>query len=47
MRKIYAKHRGPSLDRHTYFRSLLELQAELIKLQDWVDDLPPWNDSAW
>ena len=37
MRKIYAKHRGPSLDRHTYFRSLLELQAELIKLQDWVE----------
>jgi polyphosphate kinase 2 len=37
MRKIYAKHRGPTLDRLTYFRALLELQGELIKLQDWVE----------
>ena len=26
----------PSLDRRTYFRELLRLQAELVKLQDWV-----------
>ena len=26
----------PTLDRHTYFRELLRLQRELIKLQDWV-----------
>jgi polyphosphate kinase len=26
----------PMLDRHTYFRELLRLQRELIKLQDWV-----------
>src|SRR5580700_8565804 len=25
-----------SLDRHTYFKELLRLQKELIKLQDWV-----------
>jgi polyphosphate kinase 2 len=32
-------HREPhadALDRHTYFRELLRLQKELIKLQDWV-----------
>ncbi len=37
IRKIHARHRGPALDRHTYFRALLHLQAELIKLQDWVE----------
>ena len=37
IRKIHARHRGPTLDRHTYFRALLHLQAELIKLQDWVE----------
>lgn len=25
-----------TIDRHTYFRELLRLQAELVKLQDWV-----------
>ena len=29
------KHRS-TLDRRTYFRELLRLQAELVKLQDWV-----------
>jgi len=29
------KHR-PQIDRRTYFRELLRLQAELVKLQDWV-----------
>lgn len=36
IRKIYRQHRPPSLDRKTYFKSLLALQAELIKLQSWV-----------
>jgi polyphosphate kinase 2 len=36
LRRIY-KHKHPStLNRVTYFKSLLELQAELIKLHDWV-----------
>ena len=37
VRKIHAKHRERTLDRITYFRALLSLQAELIKLQDWVE----------
>lgn len=36
LRKIYKHKHPPSLDRATYFRALLTLQAELIKLQDWV-----------
>ena len=36
IRKIYRKHRPPSIDRRVYFRELLKLQAELIKLQSWV-----------
>lgn len=36
IRKIYNKAHPDSLDRATYFRNLLRLQAELIKLQDWV-----------
>ena len=35
LRKVRAE-RPPSLDRRIYFRALLELQGELIKLQDWV-----------
>src|SRR6478609_6495361 len=27
---------GPSVDRRLYFRELLRLQGELVKLQDWV-----------
>ena len=26
----------PTVDRHTYFKELLRLQKELVKLQDWV-----------
>ena len=26
----------PALDRHLYFKELLRLQGELVKLQDWV-----------
>jgi polyphosphate kinase 2 len=37
VRKVPARHRAPTMDRHTYFRELLSLQAELIKLQDWVE----------
>jgi polyphosphate kinase 2 (PPK2 family) len=36
LRKIYKKRHPQTLDRATYFKSLLKLQAELIKLQDWV-----------
>jgi len=36
IREIYRKAHGPSIPRPQYFRDLLRLQAELIKLQDWV-----------
>ena len=36
IREIYRKAHGPSIPRPEYFRALLHLQAELIKLQDWV-----------
>ncbi len=36
MSEIYRKAHPDSLPRATYFRELLRLQAELIKLQDWV-----------
>jgi polyphosphate kinase len=36
MRQICAKARTPSISRTEYFRALLALQAELIKLQDWI-----------
>ena len=36
LRRIYKKKHPETLDRATYFRALLTLQAELIKLQDWV-----------
>ncbi|AFL73010.1 polyphosphate kinase 2 [Thiocystis violascens] len=37
LRKIYKRKHPETLDRVTYFKSLLTLQAELIKLQDWVE----------
>jgi len=37
IRRVHARHRESTLDRNTYFRALLSLQAELIKLQDWVE----------
>lgn len=37
LRKIYKKQHAPTIDRKSYFKSLLTLQAELIKLQDWVE----------
>lgn len=36
LRKIYKQKHPPTLERKSYFKSLLTLQAELIKLQDWV-----------
>ncbi|PHP66302.1 polyphosphate kinase 2 [Zhengella mangrovi] len=36
IKKIYQRAHGKTLARREYFRALLRLQAELIKLQDWV-----------
>ncbi|MCB1425710.1 MAG: polyphosphate kinase 2, partial [Notoacmeibacter sp.] len=36
IRKIYQRAHGETIARKDYFRALLRLQAELIKLQDWV-----------
>ena len=36
LREIYREHRPPTMERREYFRALLALQAELIKLQAWV-----------
>lgn len=35
--RIYRKTHPETLDRRVYFENLLRLQAELIKLQDWVE----------
>ncbi|NEX19515.1 polyphosphate kinase 2 [Thiorhodococcus mannitoliphagus] len=37
LRKIYKRRHPDTLDRRAYFEGLLTLQAELIKLQDWVE----------
>jgi polyphosphate kinase 2 len=37
LRRIYNRKHPETLDRMVYFRELLRLQAELIKLQDWVE----------
>ena len=36
IRRIYRNAHPPSMPRQVYFRELLKLQSELIKLQDWV-----------
>ncbi len=36
IRRIYRTSHPPTIPRMEYFRALLALQAELIKLQDWV-----------
>ncbi|WP_347139065.1 polyphosphate kinase 2 [Paracoccus sp. SSK6] len=36
IRRIYRDKRPDQMDRKLYFRELLRLQTELIKLQDWV-----------
>jgi len=33
---ITSAKEGPTIERRTYFRELLRMQAELVKLQDWV-----------
>ncbi len=37
IRKIYRKNRPATVPRAVYFRELLRLQAELIKLQSWAE----------
>jgi len=37
IRKIYREAHPEMLDRKVYFHNLLRLQAELIKVQDWVE----------
>mgnify|MGYP000252355149 CR=1 FL=1 len=37
LRRIYQRKHPETLPREVYFRSLIGLQAELIKLQDWVE----------
>jgi polyphosphate kinase 2 len=37
LRRIYKKMHPTTLERKDYFKALLTLQAELIKLQDWVE----------
>ena len=36
LRRMAALKREPTIDRRLYFRELLRLQAELVKVQDWV-----------
>lgn len=36
IRKVYRRNRPATMPRDLYFRELLRLQAELIRLQDWV-----------
>jgi polyphosphate kinase len=36
LRALLAAHEKSTIDRHTYFKELLRLQSELVKLQDWV-----------
>ena len=36
LRALEQVHKKSAIDRGTYFRELLRLQAELVKLQDWV-----------
>ena len=38
MRKVYRDKHPNMLDKTTYYRNLLRLQVELIKLQDWVKE---------
>jgi polyphosphate kinase len=36
LRALMETHRKTTLDRHIYFKELLRLQSELVKMQDWV-----------
>jgi polyphosphate kinase len=37
LRRIYKQAHPPSMERRDYLQQLVKLQAELIKLQDWVE----------
>ena len=37
MRQLYKNHEQNPLDRRVYYKNLLRLQMELIKLQDWIE----------
>ncbi|MFO1153001.1 MAG: polyphosphate kinase 2 [Rhodospirillales bacterium] len=37
LRRIYKQKHPPTLARATYFKAILTLQSELIRLQDWVE----------
>ena len=37
MRQLYKNHKQNPLDRRVYYKNLLRLQMELIKLQDWIE----------
>ena len=36
LRALLERHEKSTLDRHIYFKELLRLQGELVRLQDWV-----------
>ena len=36
LRALLETHEKSTIDRHTYFKELLRLQSELVKLQDWI-----------
>jgi polyphosphate kinase len=36
LRELQLVHKKSTIDRAFYFRELLRLQSELVKLQDWV-----------
>jgi polyphosphate kinase len=36
LRALLETHQKSTIDRHTYFKELMRLQGELVKLQDWV-----------
>ncbi|NCY25402.1 MAG: polyphosphate kinase 2, partial [Alphaproteobacteria bacterium] len=36
LRALHQARKVPGIDRTFYFRELLRLQSELVKLQDWV-----------
>lgn len=45
LRKIVTLKREPTIDRRLYFRELLRLQAELVKVQDWdLQSRARWED---
>ena len=41
LRELIKDKQHEAMDRVTYYRNLLRLQAELIKLQDWIERTGP------